>query len=267
MKSNLTEETLLECGLTELEAKVYTTLLENGGSTVLTLAKRGSLKRTNLYNILQSLQEKNLVRREEKEGKTLFYPETPNNLKDLLNLRENTMYVAKQTLELLMPSLTSKHNLLASKPVITYLEGLIGLQKLYQDILDTGKDILLIRSTFDSKRSDVNRIVMKQIVEQVKRGIHARVVGPNEADAKEVYTKYDKYRLVTQRLITNFPFNLPAQVLIYGNKTALSTIRDNIMITIIDNKDISDTFRGIFEFIWTYCEKEHNELVKNWKVE
>jgi hypothetical protein len=42
---------------------------------------------------------------------------------------------------------------------------------MYQDVLDTGKDILLIRSTFDMKRQDVIEIVSKQINEQVKRNI------------------------------------------------------------------------------------------------
>jgi len=145
------------------------------------------------------------------------------------------------------------------------LEGLSGLQKLYQDINDTGKDILLLRSTYDDKRKDVDRLVQKQLTEQVKRGIHAKVAGPPEKDAKELYTKYDKLRLVEERFISKFPFNISAQIIIYGNKTAIATIRKNIIITLVDNEEVTQTFRVLFDFIWQYATPEHKELVKDWK--
>ena len=134
---------------------------------------------------------------------------------------------------------------------------------------DTGEDILLLRSTFDDKRKDVDDMIATQIVEQVKRGIHAKVVGPLEDvdEAKALYTKYDKARLVEERFIKNFPFELPAQIMIYGTKTAISTIRKDIIITIIDHKDVTETYKVLFNFIWEYSTPEHNEIVKDWVIE
>ncbi|OGC49909.1 hypothetical protein A2716_00925 [candidate division WWE3 bacterium RIFCSPHIGHO2_01_FULL_40_23] len=259
------EDTLYHCGLSEPEAKVYTALLNSGGQTVLQLSAHASLKRTNLYNVLEDLTKKGVVAGKKVRGKTLYFPESPRRLEDLLLVRENSIYTARQTLELVMGILQSKFNLITNKPVITYLEGLPGLKRLYQDILDTGQDILLFRSTFDDKRADVDRLIKKQITDQVKRGIHARVISPFETDAKEMYLKYDKFRLVSQKFTTKFPLNLPAQIIIYGNKISMSTIRKDIIITLIDNKDITETFKVLFEFVWAYLETEHKELVKNWK--
>lgn len=106
-------------------------------------------------------------------------------------------------------------------------------------------------------------------MEQVKRNIHVKVAGPlgDLEETKSLYTKYDKPRLVEERYIKKYPFNLPAQIMVYGTKTAISTIRKEIVITIIDNKEIADTFRILFDFIWTYSTPEHNEIVKGWSIE
>lgn len=262
---NAFEDVLKSAGLDELETKIYSTLLTNGALTVLELANKAKLKRTNLYNILDILEKKNLVKKVTENKTTKYFPQSPREIQKLLELKEDQITIAKSTFELLADNLQSKYNIVSHKPVITYLEGLTGFQKVYQDINDTNKDIMLIRSTYDDKRKDVDRLIQKQLIEQVKRGIHAKVIGPPESDAQELYTKYDTLRLVEERFISKFPFNVPAQVIIYGNKTAIATIRKDIIITLIDNPDITQTFRVLFDFIWQYATPEHEELVKNWK--
>jgi sugar-specific transcriptional regulator TrmB len=258
------QDILKNAGLETTESLVYTTLLNNGALTVLEISNISKLKRTNLYNILEDLEKKNLVKKVETQSTTKYFPESPREIQKLLELKEDQINSSKNTFELLIDSLQSKHNLISHKPTITYFEGLTGLQKIYQDILDTGKDILLIRSTFDDKRKDVDKLIQKQITEQVKRGIHAKVVGPPEKDAKELYLEIDKIRLVEEHFITKFPFEVPAQLIIYGNKTAIATIRKDIIITLIDNNEITQTFKVMFEFIWNYATVEHEDLVRNW---
>lgn len=262
-------DVLVQAGLDDKESAVYTTLLNHGGLTVLEIAKKSGQKRTNLYNILENLKHQNLVKEVKKDTTTKYYPQSPREIEKLLDRKSQMINHAKLNYEILVNSLQSQFSLIEHKPVITYYEGLEGLQRLYNNVNDTGKDILLLRSTFDDKRKDVDALIAKQIVEQVKRNIHAKVIGPleNIDEAKELYTKYDKTRLVEERFIKNFPFNLPAQILIYGNKTAISTIREDIIITTIDHKDVTDSYRVLFNFIWEYSTPEHNEIVKDWVIE
>jgi sugar-specific transcriptional regulator TrmB len=259
------EDVLNQAGLDELESKTYNTLLSNGALTILELSKKSSLKRTNLYNVLVALEKKGLVTKISEYKKTKYLPNSPRQIQELLKVHENQIDLAKNTFEVLIDNLQSQYNLISHKPVISYLEGTNGLQKLYDDILDVGKDICLVRSTYDDKRADVDKLVQKQITAQVKRNIHARVVGPPEQDAKALYKEYDKIRLVEERFVPNFFFNLPAQVVIYGHKVAITTIRKEIIITLIDNKEINESFKILFEFVWQYAKPEHDELVKNWK--
>jgi sugar-specific transcriptional regulator TrmB len=264
---SIINEVLEQSGLDAKETSVYSTLLSNGGLTVLEIAKKANLKRTNLYNILENLKQLNLVKEVKEAGTTKYYPQSPRQIETLLERKSQMLNHAKLNYDILVSSLQSQFTLIEKKPLITYFEGIKGLQRLYDDVNDTGKDILLLRSTFDDKRKDVDALVSKQIVEQVKRGIHAKVIGPLEDvnEAKTLYSRYDKARLVEERFIKNFPFNLPAQILIYGNKTAISTIREDIIITVIDHKDVTDTYRVLFDFIWEYSTAEHNQVVSGWR--
>lgn len=262
---NVLNNVLSSAGLDDVEARVYTTLLSSGSLTVLELSTKAGLKRTNLYNVLDVLERKSLVKKVVQNKTTKYFPQSPREIQKLLELKEDQINTAKNTFEILVDSLQSKYNIVSDKPVITYLEGVSGLQKLYQDINDTGEDILLLRSTYDDKRKDVDRLVQKQLIAQVKRGIHAKVIGPPEKDAKDLYKEYDKLRLVEEHFISKFPFDIPAQIVIYGNKTAVATIRKNIIITLVDNVEVTQTFRVLFNFIWQYSTPEHEEMVRSWK--
>lgn len=267
---SIVNDVLIQAGLDGKEASVYNTLLGNGGLTVLEIANKSGQKRTNLYNILENLKQQNLVKEVKEESTTKYLPQSPREIEKLLDRKSQMVQHAKLNYEILIESLQSQFTLIEHKPLIIYYEGLKGLQRLYEDINQTGEDILLLRSTYDDKTSkEVDDMISKQIVEQVKRGIHARVIGPLEdiEETKALYTKYNKARLVEERYIKNFPFNLPAQILIYGTKTAISTIKKDIIITIIDHKDVTDTYRVLFEFIWAYATAEHNEIVKDWVQE
>ena len=260
------DDVLAQAGLDSKESAVYTTLLNHGGLTVLEIANKSGLKRTNLYNTLEKLKHLNLVAEINEDNTTKYFPQSPREVEKLLERRAQQVNHAKLNYEILINSLQSQFTLIEHKPAITTYEGLAGLKKLYADINNTGKDILLFRSTYDDKRQDVDDLIAEQIVEQVKRGIHAKVVGPleDEEEARLLYTEYDKARLVEERYIKNFPFNLPAQILVYGTKVAISTIRKEIIITVMDNKDISDTYRVLFDFVWKYSEREHGKIVKQW---
>ncbi|PIZ46259.1 hypothetical protein COY32_03600 [candidate division WWE3 bacterium CG_4_10_14_0_2_um_filter_41_14] len=260
------DDILSQAGLSDIEATTYSTLLSHGSMSILELSQKSNITRTNLYNILTSLEEKGLVEQDPHAKSAHYIPKPPREVKKLLELKEKHLFMAKNTFDLLIGNLQSQYNLISNKPTISYLEGIDGLAHVYQDILDTSKDILLFRSTHDDKRNDVDTLIQKQITQQVKRGIKARVIGPPEDDAKELYTKLDTIRLVEERFITNFPFELPAQILIYHSKVATVTIRDDIIVTLIDNPAIAETFTVLFNFVWEYATPEHNKLVESWNI-
>jgi sugar-specific transcriptional regulator TrmB len=267
---SLINDILIETGLNENESKVYLTLLDKGPLTILQLSREGNLKRTNLYNILTDLENRNLVKRDS-VSKTKYIPNSPEEIRKLLDYKEQLLSHAKLNFEIMIDNLNSRYYLSENKPLINVKEGTDGLKYLYNDINNIGKDILLIRSHFDSTREDIKKMTASQIVAQVKRGIRAKVINPIKEsqikEAKTLYEKYDKPRLVEERFIIKPQIILPSQILIYSNKTSMTTIKERVITTIIDNYDITQTFRMLFSFMWDLATPQHNELVKDWKQE
>ncbi|MFW6015535.1 MAG: helix-turn-helix domain-containing protein, partial [bacterium] len=61
-----------EVGIPEMQTMVYLDLLKNNESGATEISKRTEMHRSNVYDTLRKLQEKNLVYTTEKEGKKIF---------------------------------------------------------------------------------------------------------------------------------------------------------------------------------------------------
>lgn len=261
-------DVLTEIGLDKKEAQVYTTLINNGPLTVAQLAVKSKQKRTNLYNILSNLEILNLVKKDVSNNTTKYSPNSPEEIEKLIQSKKSMLSQAKLNFEIIKNSLISNYTLIENKPLISTYEGIEGLKKVYEDVNYTGDTLLLYRSQFENQSEKLGEVIDDQMIKQVNLGIKTKVIGPPYKDTKamkKIYTEYDKHRLVEQRFITEVNFTLPAQIMVYGSKVAISTIKKDIITTLIDNKYIADTLRIIFESLWNYSEKGHGELVKKWK--
>jgi hypothetical protein len=55
-------------------------------------------------------------------------------------------------------------------------------------------------------------------------------------------------------------FNIPAQILLYADKVAITAFDNQLMTTIIQNQAISNTFSLMFEFVWNTLETEDKKI-------
>jgi sugar-specific transcriptional regulator TrmB len=69
---------LITLGLTDKEASIYIALLEIGEATVMQIARQTKLKRPNIYVLLDSLREKELVLKIPHAKKAIFIAKNPN---------------------------------------------------------------------------------------------------------------------------------------------------------------------------------------------
>ena len=74
---NLTKE-LKKAGLSNTEILIYLYLLENGVSTPPQISKGVNMLRTNTYSVLLSLQEKNLVSKQPKGKRSVYFANDPS---------------------------------------------------------------------------------------------------------------------------------------------------------------------------------------------
>lgn len=257
-------EALINLGLSKEEADIYMSLLNKGEQSAADLSKSTKVKRTYIYSVSASLIKKGLISQVKKGKTTVFNPMSPDKLLTLANDKKQKAEQAEQTLEAILPNLKTKYEVIDNKPVVTYYEGIEGIKKVYKDILNTNEDILLFRSIYDDKNPEIDTIVLKQIEEQVKRGIKTRTITPLEKATKDIFLNFDESRLVERHVIKSDHLNLPAQIIIYGSKVALISLRKEIIVTLLDNQDISNTLRENFELVWELSNEEHKKNISGW---
>lgn len=261
----ISKETLIQIGLSEAETAVYESLLSLGQAQVQAIIKKAGLKKPTVYHILNQFVKRGLAEEVSGTAKKQFRPTSPENLEVMVLAEVANAERAKKVLEYALPSLTSQYALALGRPHVASYEGPAGIKRLYDDIIHVKKDILLIRSPHDDEYPELEKMIEAQIGRQVKACIHVRAVTPLVPETIETATKYDGARLITRRIIPRDEFMTPAQIIIYGEKVALTSFQKPILTTIIENKDIRDTFVTIFEYIWSAATPKHQEILKGVK--
>lgn len=261
------KEILKKVGLNEKEVEIYSALLELGEQKISDLLKKTKLKRGDLYYALDSLVERNLVIKEDKDKKLHFKLSHPTKISGLFEAREKELNLATKEVFSVLPEIVSIYNLTTDKPSTRYYEGVDGLLAVYRCLNNSGeKKLFLIRSIYDDKHPEIDKVINKQIKKQMKLQIQTKAITPLVAESKKTFLTLDKERLVERRIADPKTLSLPAQILIWGTTVAIISLRDKIIATVIENRDITETFKNLFHFIWQNSEIYHNEIMRQWSA-
>ena len=113
-----------------------------------------------------------------------------------------------------------------------------------------GNCLLITPKELVDKHPEIDKLVMKQIEAQVKRGIKTRAITPIVEGTREMIVAHDTERLVTRRLAKVEDLSLPAQVIIYANKVAITDLKGTLISTLIENENIAESLKQLFEYMW-----------------
>ncbi len=245
------EDILSQIGLSDEEVEIYQTLLKLGRVPASIVIEETSLKRGSVYNYLNDLEKKGLVKRVEGDKKLEFEPQSPDNLKSLIKDEKRRVDEVEKNLDNVLPSLKSKFNLTVEKPTIRHFEGIDGVKEVYKDTLETAKDldepIKVIVSDYDSKEFD-EYLRRYYVPKRAKRGIKSKVISPTKPTKEKL--EEDKKLLKERRYISREEFAVPTEIDIYNDKVALISFKEKLIGVIIENKDYAQTMNKIFDQMW-----------------
>ncbi|MEN9621585.1 MAG: hypothetical protein RLZZ67_19 [Candidatus Parcubacteria bacterium] len=246
--TNIEERNLTEAGLSKEHAVIYLHLLSSGLCSAKVIASKTNIGRTLTYKVLEQLMELELVEKNDQLGKiALFRASHPVKIKNIVDTKKQKADLASEGFSKSYGLLTSQYNLLAGKPNIRFLEGIDGLKEMYADILECGQDIKLFRSFLDHKNPEVTRILREHILKQAALGIKVKMVGPLRQDVSiDVLKQKDQERMVTRKTMKE-GFLMPSQVILYANKVSITDFQ-NLIITIIENQCVKDSFEKMFDY-------------------
>lgn len=237
------EKNLEKLGLDDKEARVYLALLELGEGNIQQIAKKSGVKRTTVYDIIESLKLKGLLSSVRKNKKELFYAEDPRKLEDMLDEK-------KQTLRRILPELLSIANALDKKPKIRFYEGAEGIKEVYRDTLKYPDQELLAWVSEEAVISFDEKFLNEYYLpKRVEKKIWVRAIAPDRVYMQK-YKGLDEKSLRRTKLVSMEKFPLEVEINLYGkNKIGAMSFGEKIGL-IIESQKIYTTLRSIFELNW-----------------
>ncbi len=234
------EEVLTELNLTPREARVYTALLEMGGGTPVTLAKKTGLKRTTIYLDLESLRQKQLVGLMPKGKKQVYTPDPPSRLLQRAQQQERAV-------KELLPYLRALENSEGTKPLIRYYDDPKSIMRVWMDECYNASENLYIShyvntmELFPGIEAEAVRRMDRGII-QVMREIH-----PYTPES----VAFGQMRHHPARVVRVLPkgMSFDIDISIWNDSVALYSNPKRYMLVITDAA-IAQGFRAMFEATW-----------------
>ncbi len=120
-----------------------------------------------------------------------------------------------------------------------------------QYLLKHAQTAYVIRSLYDYERKDVREAVRAQLEAQAKNGIRSYVISPKLPHMKPERVAHNTERNITRRVVPAEKLELPSQVMVYNDTVSITSFKSDIVTTAIENKDIADTFKKLFDYLWS----------------
>ncbi|MFA6383170.1 MAG: helix-turn-helix domain-containing protein [Parcubacteria group bacterium] len=237
------ERDLEKLGLDDKEAKIYLALLELGEANIQQIAKKSGVKRTTVYDIIESLKEKGLLSSATRHKKITYSAEDPRTLEEKLDERKNT-------LKRIMPELLSIANAMDKKPKIRFFEGSEGIKEVYKDTLKYPSSELLAWVSDEAVTVfDKDFLEGYYLPKRIEKKIWVRAIGTESTEMKN-YKNLDEKSLRKTKIISANQFPIHVEINLYGkNKIAVMSFSEKIGL-IVESQKIFTTLKSIFEMNW-----------------
>ncbi|EKE25355.1 MAG: Transcriptional regulator, TrmB [uncultured bacterium] len=232
------EEVLIHLGLNEKQAKVYLAVLQLGKGSVPGISSKAGTKRPTTYLILEELRKRELVNLLPNKVKILYTAKSPEVL---LEEQREKQHMIKQN----MPELMAMFNEKMEKPKVTYYQGENNIVKLYDEIFKERE--IMFYGSIASINPEVYKKVERYLDFVKKEKLNVREI--LQADEKSLEFKRQNESENHQIKIVSEK-RLPTDNMIFGNKVAIITYKDEPMAVVIESSDVVDTYKSMFEMVW-----------------
>ncbi len=242
------KDVLKKLGFTESEVNVYVASLELGPKPVQEIAKKVGVSRTTAYAVIESLLLRGLMSSLVKEKRTLYAAEAPDRLVTYQQGQMRKMEEALGDIRGIVPSLKLLQS--GDKPIVKMFEGREALKAIQEDMVQSKPkylDEFLNRDNLDNLYSlDQDLIETIQALEkfQTKR----RSIYISDIDSRSINEK--EFPLMKIIRLNKKEYNFDGDILVYGNKVALSTLKGKQISVLIESEEIAKTVKSFFDLVW-----------------
>jgi len=251
-------QVLEEFGLSERQARVYLANLELGEATVSQIAQKAQIERTGTYYVLESMKQKGLVNRFNKDKKEYYLAADPKEILVLSRKRE-------KLIEEHLSEFKAFQNLAGSKPHVRLYEGFEGIKTVFQKTIEKKSTEILAFSGY--RLAEETALFygkeyldwgLNYIKERAKKQIFTRVI-TEESEQARIRQKFDQEELRELRIVPKEKFLFANEIDILDDWVAIISYKEMIAL-VVESKEFTKTMRAVFELCWDGAEKYQKKL-------
>jgi len=239
---------LLKLGFSKEESAIYLTCLTSGSLPVSVISRNTNIGRINCYHHIEKLIEKEFLLEEKKSGVKHFFAENPqiiiNKQKEKINIAQN-----------ILPEMLAIASTTPQKPKIQFFEGTEGIKKILEKMLQFPNSEIVSFSNFKSLRYISKEYIQKHFRQRATHKIKTRFITPDSKEAQEfqntVINNLKDLHLSETFFIASKEFYFSSEISIFsGNVAIFSISKNNIQGVLIENPEIYQTQKAIFDLAW-----------------
>lgn len=237
---------LKNLGLSDKEARVYIAALELGSDTAQNIAKKAGVGRPSTYMQIEMLKKRGLISEVDMHGRRYFVAESPEKLNILIQKIEEDVKIKKTELDGIIDSLMElNRNSENEPPTSRQYEGEDAYRMVKKDILAKTKNSYFGIINID----DFNRYSSETFTEFFKKidllVAKSRFLYVSQRDQKSDSSSADAN---LRKIMLKNDFS--SEIIIADDIISITQFNPKIVIIIIENKQIADSFKAIFELLW-----------------
>lgn len=247
---------LLELGLSDKEASVYLAMLELGPASVQDIAKKSGVNRTTSYLTIEALRKRGLTSSAQRGAKTLYTAESPSRLAAVLNRERQEIEEKKRKLEESIPYFLALYNAIEGKPQVRFFEGEEGIGAV-RELMQRSRGEFLSFTAVDEGTLRLSEIDEPQRHRMARR-VGGRLIYSLKPGIRPPRTELGTWD-VRELPYGTSPFT--GEIDIAENKVAAYVARGKIMAFVVENKEMADLFRALFNAAWRVAKPVDKRLV------
>lgn len=244
---------LKQLDLSDVEAKLYLTLLQTGPVSVRDLAQTIDIKRTTAYFYIDQLVEKGLIMKLVKGSKKLVAANEPDNLKHLVEEKLAFAKKVQQGFPNILKELTTilpEGNDKKDVEIRSY-KGMLSARKIYEEALRSDEVRSYVRVYQETDQLFPNNTNF--FINAFKKNKHLKmweIIYDSDSTlepSQQIAESTDRYFYIFM------PKHLKLSsedILIYDGRVAIINYRGNNTSIVLHSVDFYNNLKELFDFIW-----------------
>lgn len=245
---------LLQLGFSEKEIVVYVAVLQDRDASIPSLSEDTGLSRGTVYDVIEKLKGKKFVAEVRKGKKRRLVAESPTNgFYSLLDTMRSELERARIDVENILPIIKAINVGEDYRPQIKVYSGEKGFRHVWDEIFTCKEKSFLSIARIETFVNFGGTEFLTEIQKKkVKLGFSSRAINESSELAEQMKGGDTKYNRETR--IAPKEFQFPSTEIIFGDKIAMFSTRDENIIFLIESKDFAETHRMYFEMLWKFLE-------------